>query len=161
MFGLTFEKLFLVAVIAGFVIGPQRLPHYTQKLAETVRALRRTVDAARSTAERDIGVSLQGADWDLRHYDPRRIVRDALREDPATPVPAPVSGPDHPSADLLEEARRVRPGQKYLVSGSSAHPRRILIESLPVDDPRRVAAQVAVSPGPSEGTGTDVGLPGR
>ncbi|MFD6548072.1 hypothetical protein, partial [Bacillus cereus] len=43
---------------------------------------------------------------------------------------------------VLTEAARVRPGQKYLITGPASHPRRILIDSLPQDDPRRIAAQV-------------------
>src|SRR6478735_1127426 len=132
MFGLTFEKLFLVAIVAGVVIGPQRLPLYAHRLAEAVRALRGLVETSRSQAEAELGVSLQRADWeslDLRQYDPRRVVRDALREEP---TPAPVA-----------EASGVRPGQRYVVTGSAAHPRRVRIDALPDNDPRRAAAETA------------------
>lgn len=143
MFGLTFEKLFLVAIIAGLVIGPQRLPLYTHRLAELIRSLRRLVDSSKTRAEVELGVSRGdlGA-WDVRQYDPRRIVREALTE-PAAAQPAD----EATEADLEEQASRVRPGQKYLVTGGSAHPRRILIESLPEDDPRRLAAH---APPPAE-----------
>ncbi|GAA1530319.1 Sec-independent protein translocase subunit TatA/TatB [Nocardioides humi] len=140
MFGLTFEKLLLVAVVAGLLVGPHRLPVYAQRLADLVRTLRGLLADARTQAEREMGVSLQGTDWeslDPRRYDPRRIVRDALDE------PADLLEPtEAPSAELLEEAQRVRPGQRYLVTGSAAHPRRVLIASLPEDDPRRRAAEV-------------------
>lgn len=143
MFGLTFEKLFLVAIIAGLVIGPQRLPLYTHRLAELIRSLRRLVDSSKTRAEVELGVSRGDLEaWDVRQYDPRRIVREALTE-PAAAQPAD----EATEADLEEQASRVRPGQKYLVIGGSAHPRRILIESLPEDDPRRLAAQV---PPPAE-----------
>lgn len=135
MFGLSFEKLFLVAIIAGFVLGPQRLPGYAHQLAQYVRSMRRFIETTRSAAERDMGIPLTRTDWEslnLRQYDPRRIVSDALSD--TTPKTAV-------SEDLLDEASRIRPGQKYLVTGSSSHPRRILIESLPDDDPRRLAAQ--------------------
>ncbi|MFE4001821.1 twin-arginine translocase TatA/TatE family subunit [Nocardioides sp. YIM B13467] len=129
MFGLTFEKLFLVAIVAGLVIGPQRLPIYTRRLAELIRSFRSLIDTSKARAELEA--------LDVRQYDPRRIVREALTE-PAAALPAD----EAIEADLEEQASRVRPGQKYLVSGGSAHPRRILIESLPADDPRRVAAYV-------------------
>lgn len=137
MFGLTFEKLLLVAIIAGVVIGPQRLPVYAQRLGETIRALRRVVESARVQAEREMGLALDRealAALDVRQYDPRRIVRDALR------APVPASAID---AAILDEASRVTPGQKYLAAGSAAHPQRVLIESLPEKDPRRIAAQSA------------------
>ncbi|MGN5236534.1 MULTISPECIES: preprotein translocase [unclassified Rhodococcus (in: high G+C Gram-positive bacteria)] len=130
MFGLTFEKLFLVAIIAGVVLGPQRLPVYAHRLARTVRALRDFVESTRGSAEREMGLTTS---LDLKQYDPRRIVRDALNE-PAIPAV---------TDEIADQARRVRPGQKYLAAGSAAHPRRILIESLPDDDPRRIAATPA------------------
>lgn len=135
MFGLTFEKLLLVTIIAGVVIGPQQLPVYARRLGETIQALRRLVESSRVQAEQEMGLALDRealAALEVRQYDPRRIVRDALRE------PAPTSAVD---AAILDEASRVIPGQKYLVSGSAAHPRRVLIESLPERDPRRIAAQ--------------------
>ncbi|MDJ0467270.1 Sec-independent protein translocase subunit TatA/TatB [Rhodococcoides fascians] len=143
MFGLTFEKLFLVAIIAGFVLGPQRLPGYAHRLGRAVRTLRHFVDSTRSTAEAEMGVPLRRSEWeslDLRQYDPRRIVADALRENVAlrendTGTPA--------DPDLVAEAARVRPGQKYLITGPSSHPRRVLIESLPENDPRRIAAEAS------------------
>ncbi|KAF0848721.1 Sec-independent protein translocase subunit TatA/TatB [Nocardia caishijiensis] len=132
MFGLTFEKLFLVAVVAGFVLGPARLPGYANQLARTVRALREFVETQRTAAEREIGVPLQRSEWEsLRRYDPRRIVGDALRD----PVDVPAVDDNHAAA------ARVRPGQQYLVTGTTAHPRRVRIDSLPDDDPRRVAAR--------------------
>ncbi|WP_027495510.1 MULTISPECIES: twin-arginine translocase TatA/TatE family subunit [Nocardiaceae] len=137
MFGLTFEKLLLVAIIAGFVLGPQRLPDYAHRLGRAVRTLRHFVDSTRSTAEAEMGVPLRRSEWeslDLRQYDPRRIVADALREnDTGTPT----------DPELVAEAARVRPGQKYLITGPSSHPRRVLIESLPENDPRRIAAETS------------------
>ena len=137
MFGLTFEKLFLVAIIAGLVLGPQRLPGYAHRLGRAVRTLRHFVDSTRSTAEAEIGVPLRRSEWeslDLKQYDPRRIVADALREnDAGTPT----------DPELVAEAARVRPGQKYLITGPSSHPRRVLIESLPENDPRRIAAEAS------------------
>jgi sec-independent protein translocase protein TatB len=129
MFGLTFEKLLLVAIIAGVLIGPQRLPHHAHQLGRTIRSFRDFMESTRVQAEREMGVSLRPAEWDLTQYDPRRIVREAMQE------------PRHEPDPRIEEARRVRPGQKHVVTGSTSHPRRILIESLLPDDPRRLAAE--------------------
>ncbi|MCZ4564210.1 preprotein translocase [Rhodococcus sp. IEGM 1401] len=139
MFGLTFEKLFLVAIIAGFVLGPQRLPGYAHQLTRAVRSVRHFVDTTRTAAEDEIGVPLRRSEWEsmnLRQYDPRRIVSDALRDTNQ------LRDTESPSEQVLAEAARVRPGQKYLITGPSSHPRRILIDSLPQNDPRRIAAQL-------------------
>ncbi|OZD65619.1 preprotein translocase [Rhodococcus sp. 05-340-1] len=138
MFGLTFEKLFLVAIIAGFVLGPSRLPGYAHQLARTVRSVRSFVESTRTAAEDEMGVPMRRSEWesmDLRQYDPRRIVADALRDTDSAPKS---EWPD----EVIDEAVRVRPGQKYLITGPASHPRRILIESLSENDPRRIAAQV-------------------
>ncbi len=135
MFGLTFEKLLLVAVLAGVLVGPHRLPGYAHELARLVRSFRAFVETTRTQAEQEMGVSLQPADWNLRQYDPRHVVRTAMREPTTTS-----------RDERVEQALRVRPGQKYLIGGTTAHPRRILIESLPVDDPRRIAAQATEDP---------------
>ena len=36
MFGLTFEKLLIIGVIAVFLLGPERLPHYAAQLGRLV-----------------------------------------------------------------------------------------------------------------------------
>lgn len=140
MFGLSFEKLFLVALIAGLVIGPQRLPIFAHRLADMIRSFRSFVDASKARAESEIGISREELEaLDVRQYDPRRIVRDALADAPEVSTE---DSPEERARIVAEEARRVRPGQKYLVTGGSAHPRRILIASLPEDDPRRLAAYI-------------------
>lgn len=96
MFGLTFEKLLLIGVIAAFVIGPQRLPEYAARLAGFVRQLRGMADGAKERMREEMGPEFDEVDWkklDPRQYDPRRIIRDALLEEPgsAGPTLKPVS----------------------------------------------------------------------
>ena len=102
MFGLSFEKIVLVGIIAAIILGPSRLPHYAEKLGEMVRLLRAQAEAARKRAAESVGAE----DWqalDPRQYDPRRIIRDAL--DAPNPEPAEAAG-------------------SYVITGSSGHPRR-------------------------------------
>jgi sec-independent protein translocase protein TatB len=155
VFGLTFEKLFLVAVIAAVLIGPRRLPLYASRLAALVRALRAQLERTREQAAAQTGLPLQAMTWtelDLARYDPRRIIREALDAPapaaPAVPDEAPV--PAHPVHPWTEsDIARIRPGQRYAVVGDSAHPRRIHLASLPADDPLRLAAAPeAVAPAP-------------
>jgi sec-independent protein translocase protein TatB len=82
MFGLTIEKFLVVAAIAAFVIGPERLPAYATKLADIVRGLRNLTASAKSHLATEYGDD--GLDWkrlDPRQYDPRHIIRQALEED--------------------------------------------------------------------------------
>ena len=90
-FGLTPDKLIIIAVIAVFLIGPDRLPGYAAQLARLVRSLRGLADGAKDRMREEMGDDFDEVDWkklDPRQYDPRRIIREALLEDPATPLVA-------------------------------------------------------------------------
>ncbi|SDO62451.1 hypothetical protein SAMN04487848_1760 [Microbacterium sp. ru370.1] len=98
MFGLTFEKLLLVGLIAAVILGPQRLPVVVAR----VSGLRRTVDAARVRAADEIGIPADAPQWralDPRQYDPRRIIAEALAAPPrpASAPPGPASVPAAPA----------------------------------------------------------------
>ncbi|AWR21789.1 MULTISPECIES: twin-arginine translocase TatA/TatE family subunit [Aurantimicrobium] len=96
MFGLTFEKLLLIGVIAVFVIGPERLPAYSAKFGQLVRKLKEMSSGAKDRIKEELGDDFDEEEWkklDPRQYDPRRIIREALLDDAPvnkTPVAAPV-----------------------------------------------------------------------
>ena len=96
MFGLTFEKLLLIGVIAVFVIGPERLPAYSAKFGQLVRKLKEMSSGAKDRIKEELGDEFDEEEWkklDPRQYDPRRIIREALLDDaPASkaPLAAPV-----------------------------------------------------------------------
>jgi sec-independent protein translocase protein TatB len=91
VFGLTPEKLLIIAVIAVFLIGPERLPTYAGKLGQFVRSLRDFANGAKDRMRDEMGPEFDEVDWkklDPRQYDPRRIIREALLEDdPSAGVP--------------------------------------------------------------------------
>ena len=78
---------FVVLVIAALlVIGPDRMPEYSAKLAKLVRQVRGMADTAKVQLREQMGPDFDDVDWkqyDPRQYDPRRIVREALMDDPA------------------------------------------------------------------------------
>ena len=84
-FGLTFDKLIIIAVIAVFLVGPDRLPAYAAQLARLVKSLRSMADGAKDRMREEMGPEFDEVDWkklDPRQYDPRRIIREALLDDP-------------------------------------------------------------------------------
>lgn len=96
MFGLTFEKLLLIGVIAVFVIGPERLPAYSQKFGAFVRQLRDFASGAKDRMKDELGDDFDEIEWkklDPRQYDPRRIIREALLEEPSANTAVKVSAP--------------------------------------------------------------------
>nr|WP_208381187.1 Sec-independent protein translocase TatB [Paenarthrobacter ilicis] len=71
-------------IIGVLVIGPSRLPEYTQKLANLVKEVRRMASGAREQIKEEVGIDIDEVDWkkyDPRQYDPRRIIKDALLDD--------------------------------------------------------------------------------
>lgn len=90
--GLTMEKFILIAVIAAVVIGPERLPEFAQKFAGWVRKAGEMIQGAKSTIKDEMGDAAGEVDWrslDPRQYDPRRIIRDALLDDPQPAAMSP------------------------------------------------------------------------
>ena len=98
-FGLTFDKLLIILVIALFLIGPDRLPALAAQLARLVKTLRGFADGARDRMREEMGPEFDEVDWrklDPRQYDPRRIIREALLDE-VVPPSKPVS-PGGPAA---------------------------------------------------------------
>lgn len=87
VFGLTPEKLIIIAVIAAFLIGPERLPQYAAKFSQFIRSMRDFANGAKARMKEEMGPEFDDVDWkklDPRQYDPRRIVREALMDDTPT-----------------------------------------------------------------------------
>jgi len=76
---------FVILVVAALlVIGPERMPEYSAKLARLVKQVRGLADTAKVQLREQMGPDFDDVDWkqyDPRQYDPRRIVREALLDD--------------------------------------------------------------------------------
>jgi sec-independent protein translocase protein TatB len=110
VFGINGPEFILLLLIGILVIGPQRLPEYTQKLANLVREVRRMASGAREQIKEEVGIDIDDVDWkkyDPRQYDPRRIIKEALLEDDTKPVsaggPAAVAAAASATASHTEE----------------------------------------------------------
>jgi sec-independent protein translocase protein TatB len=82
--GFSFDKLIVIAVIAVFLLGPERIPHYAAQLGRLVRTVRDMANGAKERLRDEMGPDFDDVDWkklDPRQYDPRRIIREALLED--------------------------------------------------------------------------------
>ncbi|MFF1382601.1 Sec-independent protein translocase TatB [Arthrobacter sp. NPDC058288] len=115
MFGINGPEFFLLLIIGVLVIGPSRLPEYTQKLANLVKEVRRMASGAREQIKDEVGIDIDEVDWkkyDPRQYDPRRIIKEALLDDDTKPVsagaPAAVAAVASASAASYAEERPAR-----------------------------------------------------
>lgn len=80
MFGINGGEALVLLLVIAIVVGPERLPQYTEQLANGARTAKRLLT---DTKER-MSDQAPDVDWaaiDPRRYDPRRIVRDALLEE--------------------------------------------------------------------------------
>jgi sec-independent protein translocase protein TatB len=100
-FGLSFDKLLIIGIVAVFLLGPDRLPKYAAQLGRFVRSLRRMANSAKDRMRDEMGPDFDEIEWkklDPRQYDPRKIIRDALANEafgddgrPATPAAEPAA----------------------------------------------------------------------
>ncbi|PZE25335.1 MULTISPECIES: Sec-independent protein translocase TatB [unclassified Curtobacterium] len=93
---ISFDKILVIGIIAVFLLGPQRLPMYAQKLAQFVKMLRGLADTAKTRMRDEMGPDFDDIEWqklDPRQYDPRRIIRDALLADSVGETPQPITPP--------------------------------------------------------------------
>ncbi len=87
MFDINGWEFVIILVVALIVIGPERLPEYAAQLRRWVRQIRTLAEGAKEQLREQMGPDFDNVDWkayDPRQYDPRKIVREALLEEPAT-----------------------------------------------------------------------------
>lgn len=107
--GINGSEFIVLSILALILVGPEKLPEYTRKLANIVKELRRIAEEAKEELREEIGSEAADLDWhklDLRQYDPRRIIQEAMAEEfgdsppyhaaAPLPVPLPTSTPIAP-----------------------------------------------------------------
>lgn len=95
-FGLDMEKLLLIGLLAVLVVGPERLPRYAESLGRFTRNAREWFTSARDRVKTEMGEDFDDVEWrklDPRQYDPRRIIREALLDEPNVAAPAAPTRP--------------------------------------------------------------------
>jgi sec-independent protein translocase protein TatB len=130
VFGINGPEFFLLLIIGILVIGPQRLPEYTQKLANLVKEVRRMASGAREQIKEEVGIDIEDVDWkkyDPRQYDPRRIIKEALLDDDTKPV-----SPGAPAAVAAVSGAAVAAAGS--APGVPARPERV-VQALPPGTP--------------------------
>ena len=113
MFGINGAEFFVILVVVALVVGPDGVIQALKTFKSLIAAARGWSATLREETRRDMGdVSLPNMDWssfDLREYDPREMVRQAVREEmaewmktgspsrPPSPPAPPVPGADAPN----------------------------------------------------------------
>jgi len=79
MFDIGFGEFAVLAIIALFVFGPDKLPKVVADVTRTLRELRRMAQGAQRELTESLDPELKGID--LASLDPRTFVRRTLMED--------------------------------------------------------------------------------
>lgn len=118
MFNIGPMELLVLVVVGLIVLGPDRLPSMARDAARMLRTLREMATGARTQLRDELGpefadldlddfrrlnprTALQRAilgEEDLRDLDPRRTVRDAMRDDPPVSMTKAEPPPQRPLA---------------------------------------------------------------
>lgn len=96
MFGMGWPEMFVIAVVAMLVFGPEKLPELAKQAGGFIRTLRQMADNAKNDLGREMGQDF--SDLNLRDLDPREIVRRNFLDDDTTPA-------------ATKETRILRPGE--------------------------------------------------
>jgi sec-independent protein translocase protein TatB len=121
VFGISGWEFLVLLVVAAVVLGPERLPHYTQQLGRLIRQVRRMAHGATEQVRAELGPEFDEVDWrklDPRQYDPRRIVREALSD--ALDPDDPLGLGDDPLGAADKPVSRGGPAPSEVGSGSAA-----------------------------------------
>ncbi|HEX6918322.1 MAG TPA: Sec-independent protein translocase subunit TatB [Phycicoccus sp.] len=154
MFGVNGWEVVLLALIAVFVLGPDKLPEYAAKLARGIRKARIMAEGAKDQLKEQLGPEYEDINWrqyDPRQYDPRRIVREALLE-PLDEAVAPVRdeiGSVRSAAGLASDT--VAPDAQPATDPDVVRPSRIgATAAAAVAGSATVGAAATGRPGPQE-----------
>lgn len=78
MFGVGLPEMFVIALVAILVFGPDKVPELAKQAAQMLKKAREFANSARDDLREELGPEF--ADLELRDLDPRTIVRKHIME---------------------------------------------------------------------------------
>ncbi len=99
MWDVGLPELMVLAIVAVFIFGPDRLPEVARQAGQLLRSARRALSSARSQLSDELGPEF--ANVDLRDLTPRALVQKHLLDDLDDEAPA---RPGHRPLELDEAA---------------------------------------------------------
>lgn len=97
MFGIGVPEMFVIAMVAMLVFGPDKLPDLARQAGKFLRTVRQMAENAKDDLGREMGEDFSGIN--LKDLDPREMVRRNFLDDPD----------EKPAA--VKETRILRPGE--------------------------------------------------
>lgn len=78
MFGIGFEKLFVLAVLGAFLVGPDRLPKVAADLARFIQKMRTLGQQAAGEIKEQLGPEFANLNTD--ELSPKKFIKNNLNE---------------------------------------------------------------------------------
>jgi sec-independent protein translocase protein TatB len=101
MFDIGLPEFAVLAIVAVFVFGPDRLPEVARQAARMLKSARKTLAAAKAQVADELGPEY--ANLDLRDLNPRALVQKHLLSE-LEDDDAPPARPGHRPLQMGEEA---------------------------------------------------------
>jgi sec-independent protein translocase protein TatB len=80
-------ELMIIAVVALFIFGPERLPHVAKDAADGLKKARRALTGVREQVNEQLGDDFAHLrDLDIRQYHPKTFIRNQLFADDDEPL---------------------------------------------------------------------------
>lgn len=102
MFDIGLPEFVVLAIVAIFIFGPERLPEVARQAARMMKSARKTLAAAKAQVADELGPEY--ANLDLRDLSPRALVQKHLLDDMDLDDDAPPARPGHRPLELGEDA---------------------------------------------------------
>jgi sec-independent protein translocase protein TatB len=102
MFDIGLPEFGVLALIAIFIFGPDRLPDVARQAAKLLRSARTTIAAAKAQVSNELGPEY--ANLDLRDLNPRSLVQKHLLDGWDEDAYVPPAKPGHRPLETGEDA---------------------------------------------------------
>jgi sec-independent protein translocase protein TatB len=110
VFDLSFPKLFILAVIALIIFGPNELPKIAKQAGRALVDLRKIAEGAKNDLREGLGPEF--ADFEIEDLNPKRFVQKHLFDD--------LNGGNGNAAPAAAAAQAARPASTLLAPGERA-----------------------------------------
>ena len=92
--GINTTEFIVLALILVIIVGPEKLPELAAQLGRLIREVKNIATGAKARVKEELGPDFEELkNLDPRQYDPRRIVKEALKDEPPARVPSRTSRP--------------------------------------------------------------------